>query len=76
MVIESVPLAHARAGGEFLDQYLISCPVCAKPAAAHVGWTADGHRTLVRFVCLDSCAVAASDVLACLPAAVEVGLTA
>ena len=76
MTVESVPLAHARAGGEFLDQYLVSCPACAKPGAAHVGWAADGSPVLVRFVCPDSCAVAANDVLNGLPAPLEVELTA
>jgi hypothetical protein len=76
MVVESIPLAHARAGGEFLDQFLIPCPACAKPGAAHVGWTSEGQRELVRFVCLDSCAVQDVDVLAALPESLEVGLTA
>jgi hypothetical protein len=75
MVVESVPLAHARASGGFLDQYLIACPVCAKAGAAHVEWT-DGEPTLVRFVCLSACAVEPADVLASLQTAVEVGLTA
>jgi hypothetical protein len=76
MAVESVPLAHARASGEFLDQYLVDCPVCAKPAAAHVGRAEDGQRVLVRFVCVDSCDVLAADVLANVPASIEVSLSA
>ena len=76
MAVESVPLAHARASGEFLDQYLVNCPACAKPAAAHVGRADDGERVLVRFVCPNSCDVVATDVLAALPASIEVSLTA
>jgi hypothetical protein len=76
MAVESVPLAHARAGGEFLDQYLITCPACAQPGAAHVARTPDGQPEVVRFVCVDSCLVDAEDVLARLPEALEVGLTA
>jgi hypothetical protein len=76
MVVESVPLAHARAGGEFLDQYVLPCPACTRPGAAHVGRTADGEPLLVRFVCVDSCAVLADEVLARLPGSLQVSLTA
>ena len=76
MVVESVPLAHARASGEFLDQFVLPCPVCSSPGAAHVGRTADGEPVLVRFVCVDSCDVVAGAVLASLPGSLQVSLTA
>jgi hypothetical protein len=73
MSAETMPLPLAR--GRLLDQYLVACPGCAKPAAAHVGQHPDGTPMLVRLVCPVGCAVAADDVLAAL-SPVEVSLTA
>jgi hypothetical protein len=56
----------ARPGSRTLAQYLISCPKCQKPAAAHVDG-APSRPVLVRFVCPDACAVETVSVLACLP---------
>jgi hypothetical protein len=62
------PLAPAQAGANdrLLDQYLLTCPSCVKPAAAHVAPALDpvSGPTLVRFVCPDSCAVDDAAVLA------------
>lgn len=51
------------AGTRLLSQYVVKCPRCAKPAAAHVDQNDVGEQLLVRFVCPDSCVVAASEVL-------------
>jgi hypothetical protein len=67
-------LALARASDHLLSQYLIICPGCSKPAAAHVDRAGAAPR-LVRFVCPDGCAVAGTDVLALVPPQAA-GLTA
>jgi lysyl-tRNA synthetase class I len=67
-------LALARASDHLLSQYLLICPSCGKPSAAHVEW-ADAAPHLVRFVCPDGCAVPGADVLALVPPQAA-GLTA
>jgi hypothetical protein len=61
------PLAApiTRGAGQ-LEQYLLSCPACAKPGAAHVDWGESdvADPVLVRFVCPDGCPVDAATVLA------------
>jgi hypothetical protein len=52
--------ALARPRSRLLAQYLMTCPSCDKPAAAHVDTDA---MELVRFVCPDSCALDAAVVL-------------
>ena len=73
--IESLPLAHARVAQRLLSQYLVRCPGCAKPAAAHVDLNPGIQARLVRFVCPSSCVVEAATILAALPGA-EVSLSA
>ena len=74
-ISKALPLSAARP--PLLDQYLLACPICAKPGAAHVGHDAEGFPMLVRFVCPTSCTVAAEAVLAaCLPRTSDESLTA
>jgi hypothetical protein len=61
------PLAGSiRRGGGQLEQYLLTCPACAKPGAAHVdrGQSDLADPVLIRFVCPDGCPVDAATVLA------------
>jgi hypothetical protein len=57
-------LSISRARVRLLDQYLLPCPGCARPGAAHVDNEPDGTRVLVRFVCPNACEITSSDVLA------------
>jgi len=88
MHLETLAPVRARAASRLLEQYLISCPGCGKPAAVHV----DRHDelagdveaeddgpvrpTVVRIVCPDGCAVADADVLASLPVQAAAPLSA
>jgi hypothetical protein len=76
MAIESLPLAHARAAQQVLSQYLVRCPACGKPGAAHVEINRGPQVRLVRFVCPDGCPIDVASVLAALPPDAEVSLTA
>lgn len=67
MTAESLPRLQARAGQPLLAQYLVTCPTCRKPSAAHVDRDGYGERVLVRFVCPDACPVSDAAVLAVLP---------
>jgi hypothetical protein len=61
------PLAAPIGRGEGqLEQYLLTCPACAEPGAAHVDWGESdlADPVLIRFVCLDGCPVDAATVLA------------
>jgi hypothetical protein len=64
--VESLPLAQARAAQRPLDQYLVSCPGCARPSALHLDATTGGAPRVVRFVCPNACPLDADAVLACL----------
>jgi hypothetical protein len=64
VTLDSLSSARARADHALLEQYLLVCPGCRKPAAAHVD---PAGPTLVRLVCPDSCVVAADAVLGQLP---------
>lgn len=70
LTVDSLAPALARAGQGLLSQYLVTCPECAKAAAAHIGWVdapAPHTPVLVRFVCPESCAVEPAAVLSLLP---------
>lgn len=67
MTAESLPRLQACAGQPLLAQYMITCPTCRKPSAAHVDRDDCGERVLVRFVCPDACTVSEAAVLAVLP---------
>jgi hypothetical protein len=61
--VESLALAQSRASGPLLAQYLIICPSCAEPAAAHVD-EREFDPVLVRLVCPNGCDVDSSAVFA------------
>ena len=70
MNVDSLAPALARADRRRLEQYLIPCPGCGKPAAAHVDLNdlpSGARPVLVRLVCPDACVVAAEEVLGRLP---------
>lgn len=71
---ETLPITRAQV--RLLDQYLVACPGCAKPGAAHVDRQPDGTPVLIRFVCPNSCQVAGGDVLAGLPVTAQAALIA
>ena len=52
-----------------LAQYLVHCPRCDKPAAAHLDESNPKAPVLVRLVCPDACRVDEPSVLLCLPIA-------
>lgn len=52
-----------------LAQYLVRCPGCDKPAAAHLDESQPGTPVLVRLVCPDACRVDKASVLRRLPLA-------
>jgi hypothetical protein len=59
-------LARARASGRLLSQYLLTCPGCSRPSAAHVEWldASESSGRVVRFVCPEGCPVTGAEVLA------------
>lgn len=66
MALDSLAPALARAERRLLDQYLIDCPGCHRPAAVHVDGNdvpSGGRPRLVRLVCPQSCSVAEEDAL-------------
>jgi hypothetical protein len=70
VTVGSLAPALARAERRLLDQYLITCPGCGQPAAAHVDANdlpPGGRPTLVRLVCPESCPVTEAQVLDLLP---------
>lgn len=74
--VETLAPVRARAASRQLEQHLISCPGCRKPAAVHVDIDDAAVPTLVRIVCPDRCVVADADVLACLPLPAAASLSA
>lgn len=52
-----------------LAQYLVRCPLCDKPAAAHLDESNPKSPVLVRLVCPDACRVDELSVLGRLPLA-------
>jgi hypothetical protein len=78
LTVDVLGPALARAKDRLLSQYLLVCPGCAQPSAAHVDRTGaqpTGEPVLVRFVCPLGCAVSDAAVLALLPTD-PIGLTA
>jgi hypothetical protein len=76
--VDAIGPALARAEDRLLSQYLLACPGCAQPSAAHVDRRGDlttSAPVLVRFVCPVGCAVTDAAVLALLPIE-SIGLSA
>jgi hypothetical protein len=61
--VTSLAPARAAAASRLLDQQLIACPGCERPAAVHLD-VAEARPTLVRMVCPNSCRVGEEEVLA------------
>jgi hypothetical protein len=68
MTVDS--LAGAR--GSRLEQHLLACPACSGWATAHVMPGASDASSVVRFVCVNGCAVDLAGVLPLLPAGTDV----
>jgi hypothetical protein len=60
-------LARAQEQNRLLEQYLISCPACRRPAAVHLSVDGPDGPRLVRHVCPLGCPVSEAEVLSALP---------
>ena len=65
-LVEPLFVAQARATQRLLDQYLVTCPGCARPSALHVDGGVGSTARVVRFVCPNACPVTVDAALACL----------
>ena len=66
MTVESLAPVRARATERLLEQHLIRCPGCEKPAAVHLhgaDLATDAQPVVVRVICPDGCVVHEADVL-------------
>jgi hypothetical protein len=70
--LDSLGSVRALASARLLEQRLISCPGCDKPAAVHLdgsGQAPGARPVVVRLICPDGCVVGEDDVLDRLPPA-------